>query len=193
MLPNYFDILTQDLEFRDNKRVLYSKSTTHKPYPHSEEFGTVIEDYNDTNVDSEKNLSLEQKLELAITKKNFNEPKYNTEKNQLYPKPSNEKSIYFKMRQDVKVRNQTRPSSATHRKTSGYVHEFVAIESRVRLLPLKTSCRRLMYVICRGSKSPPVYVVCKLGEWGASAQVSYSSLDQGLKLPNSSPTVLVKK
>ncbi|GFW64739.1 uncharacterized protein TNCV_4450411 [Trichonephila clavipes] len=38
-------------------------------YPHSEEFGTVIEDDDDTNVDSENELSLEQKLELMITKK----------------------------------------------------------------------------------------------------------------------------
>ncbi|PRD35135.1 UNVERIFIED_CONTAM: hypothetical protein NCL1_12504 [Trichonephila clavipes] len=36
--------------------------------PNTEEFGTVIED-DDTNADSEKELSLEQKLELAIAKK----------------------------------------------------------------------------------------------------------------------------
>ncbi|GFU26097.1 hypothetical protein TNCV_5105511 [Trichonephila clavipes] len=48
-------------------------------YPHSEEFGTVIKDDHDTNVESEKNLSLEQKLELAIAKKIFNKPKYNIE------------------------------------------------------------------------------------------------------------------
>ncbi|GFX15550.1 uncharacterized protein TNCV_3304791 [Trichonephila clavipes] len=38
-------------------------------YSHSEEFGTVIEDDDDTNIDCEKELSLEQKLELAIAKK----------------------------------------------------------------------------------------------------------------------------
>ncbi|GFV41306.1 uncharacterized protein TNCV_3146341 [Trichonephila clavipes] len=38
-------------------------------YPHSEEFGTVIEDDDDTNVNSEKELSLEQKLQLTVTKK----------------------------------------------------------------------------------------------------------------------------
>ncbi|GFX47414.1 hypothetical protein TNCV_1734011 [Trichonephila clavipes] len=39
-------------------------------YPHSEEFDIVIENDNDSNVDSEKELSLEQNLELVIVKKN---------------------------------------------------------------------------------------------------------------------------
>ncbi|GFV70059.1 uncharacterized protein TNCV_2123611 [Trichonephila clavipes] len=59
------------------------------------EFRTVIED-DETNCDSEKELSQEQKLELAISKK-FQQTKIQY-KNQLYPKPSDEKSIYLKMR-----------------------------------------------------------------------------------------------
>ncbi|GFW32126.1 hypothetical protein TNCV_2601521 [Trichonephila clavipes] len=58
--------------------------------------GEVIKD-DDTNVDSEKKLSLEQKLEL----KKFPQTKIRY-RNQLYPKPSDEKSIYLKMR-DVYV------------------------------------------------------------------------------------------
>ncbi|GFW97449.1 hypothetical protein TNCV_4991251 [Trichonephila clavipes] len=38
-----------------------------------EEFGTVMKDDYDPNVDSEKELSLEQKLKLAITKKKSNQ------------------------------------------------------------------------------------------------------------------------
>ncbi|GFU93654.1 hypothetical protein TNCV_3018421 [Trichonephila clavipes] len=56
---------------------------------HGEQFGTVIEDADDTNVESEKELSLEQKLELAITKKILNTKIPN--RNHLYPKPPNEK------------------------------------------------------------------------------------------------------
>ncbi|CAK9796334.1 hypothetical protein ANTQUA_LOCUS727 [Anthophora quadrimaculata] len=48
--------------------VNFLKNFYPQTYPHSEEFGTVIEDDN-TNIDNEKELSLEQKLELAITKK----------------------------------------------------------------------------------------------------------------------------
>ncbi|GFX03770.1 hypothetical protein TNCV_2113421 [Trichonephila clavipes] len=45
-------------------RVFYPQT-----YPPSEEFGAVIEDDDGTNVDSEKELPLKQKLELAIAKK----------------------------------------------------------------------------------------------------------------------------
>ncbi|GFY31464.1 hypothetical protein TNCV_4990231 [Trichonephila clavipes] len=38
-------------------------------YPSSEEFETVVKDDDATNVDSEKELPLEQKLDLVITKK----------------------------------------------------------------------------------------------------------------------------
>ncbi|GFT97514.1 dimer_Tnp_hAT domain-containing protein [Trichonephila clavipes] len=38
-------------------------------YPHAEKLGTVNEDDDDTNIDSEKKLLLEQKLELSIAKK----------------------------------------------------------------------------------------------------------------------------
>ncbi|GFV34413.1 hypothetical protein TNCV_1777021 [Trichonephila clavipes] len=37
-------------------------------YPYPEEFGTVIDDDDDTNVDTEKELSIEQKLDLVIAK-----------------------------------------------------------------------------------------------------------------------------
>ncbi|PRD32259.1 UNVERIFIED_CONTAM: hypothetical protein NCL1_21045 [Trichonephila clavipes] len=50
----------------------------------------------DTNVDNEKELSLEQKLELAITKQ-FQQTKIQY-KNELYRKPCDEKSIYLKIR-----------------------------------------------------------------------------------------------
>ncbi|GFV84838.1 hypothetical protein TNCV_4298201 [Trichonephila clavipes] len=39
-------------------------------YSHPEELGTGIEDDDGTNLDSEKELSLEPKLEIAITKEN---------------------------------------------------------------------------------------------------------------------------
>ncbi|GFU24960.1 uncharacterized protein TNCV_340041 [Trichonephila clavipes] len=48
----------------DTPDIFYSQT-----YPHSEELGTVIEDDDDTNIDSEKEFSLEQKLELEMTKK----------------------------------------------------------------------------------------------------------------------------
>ncbi|GFT81593.1 hypothetical protein TNCV_3674231 [Trichonephila clavipes] len=54
------------------------------------------EDDDDTNVDSEKELSLEQKLELVIAKK-FQQTKIQY-RNQLCPEPSDEKSNYLKMR-----------------------------------------------------------------------------------------------
>ncbi|GFX58167.1 hypothetical protein TNCV_4049251 [Trichonephila clavipes] len=38
-----------------------------KPYPHSKEFGTVIEDDDDSNADSEKKLPFAQKLELSLS------------------------------------------------------------------------------------------------------------------------------
>ncbi|GFW71569.1 hypothetical protein TNCV_2310041 [Trichonephila clavipes] len=53
-----------------------------------EEFATIIEDDDGPNVDSEKELSPEQKLELVITKKSFNNNNNKTRiqyKNQLYP------------------------------------------------------------------------------------------------------------
>ncbi|GFU06586.1 hypothetical protein TNCV_1002261 [Trichonephila clavipes] len=53
-----------------------------KPYSHLEQFGTVIEDDYSTNVDSEKELSLEQKLELAISKK-FQQTKIQTQKSTM--------------------------------------------------------------------------------------------------------------
>ncbi|GFX30973.1 transposable element Tc1 transposase [Trichonephila clavipes] len=59
-----------------------------------------VTDDNDTKVDNENELSLEQKLELAITKKiSTNQNKY---RNQLFQTPSDEKSIYLKMR-DLEV------------------------------------------------------------------------------------------
>ncbi|GFY23057.1 hypothetical protein TNCV_3762971 [Trichonephila clavipes] len=69
-------------------------------YPHSDEFGTIIEDEADTNINSEKELSLELKLELVITKKN-QQTKIQYRK-QLYPKPSDEKLINLEMR-DLEV------------------------------------------------------------------------------------------
>ncbi|GFU12490.1 adhesion G protein-coupled receptor B2 [Trichonephila clavipes] len=48
----------------DTPDIFYSQT-----YPHSEELGTVIEDDDDTNIDREKEFSLEQKLELVMTKK----------------------------------------------------------------------------------------------------------------------------
>ncbi|GFT84171.1 hypothetical protein TNCV_1149962 [Trichonephila clavipes] len=57
---------------------MFLKFSARKPYPLSEEFGTVIEDYDGTYVDSEKDLFLEQKLELAIPKK------FSTNQNTIY-------------------------------------------------------------------------------------------------------------
>ncbi|GFV22321.1 hypothetical protein TNCV_3923811 [Trichonephila clavipes] len=65
------DVLPRGVNF---PKMFYSQT-----YPHSEEFGTVIKDDDGTNVDSEKELSLEQKLGLAITKKISKKPKYHTE------------------------------------------------------------------------------------------------------------------
>ncbi|GFY25806.1 uncharacterized protein TNCV_1915561 [Trichonephila clavipes] len=62
-----------------------------------EEFGTVIENNDDTNVGSEKELSLEQKLESGTARK-ISKNQSTKRKNQLYPKPSDEKSIYLKKR-----------------------------------------------------------------------------------------------
>ncbi|GFV62077.1 hypothetical protein TNCV_4108801 [Trichonephila clavipes] len=66
-------------------------------YPHSEEFSKVIEDDDGTTVDSEKELSLEQKLELATAKK-ISTNQNAIQRNQLYSKPSDEELIYLKMR-----------------------------------------------------------------------------------------------
>ncbi|GFV23451.1 hypothetical protein TNCV_4781631 [Trichonephila clavipes] len=60
----------------------------HKPHSYSKEFGTVIEENDDSNADSEKELSLEQKLELVISKKiQHTKIQY---RNQLCPKPSDD-------------------------------------------------------------------------------------------------------
>ncbi|GFU17194.1 hypothetical protein TNCV_1854241 [Trichonephila clavipes] len=56
---------------------------------------SVIEDDDDTNVDSEKELSVEQKLELVITKK-LSTNQNTVQKSAIYPKPSDDKSIYLK-------------------------------------------------------------------------------------------------
>ncbi|GFV61698.1 hypothetical protein TNCV_188561 [Trichonephila clavipes] len=64
------------IKFRVNFIQMFHPQT----YPHSEEFGIVIKDDEATTVDNEKELSLEQKLELATAKKIFNKPNYNTEK-----------------------------------------------------------------------------------------------------------------
>ncbi|GFT25817.1 hypothetical protein TNCV_1517821 [Trichonephila clavipes] len=72
-------------------------------YPHSEEFSTDIKDDEATTVDSETELSLEQKLELAITK-NISTNQNTIQRNQLYLKPSDEKFIYLKMK-DLELHN----------------------------------------------------------------------------------------
>ncbi|GFV19605.1 uncharacterized protein TNCV_478311 [Trichonephila clavipes] len=70
-LHNYNDFKNEKVEKRQTKsNVIKFKTFYQQTYPHSEEFGTVIEDDDDTNIDSEKELSLEQKLELAIDKRN---------------------------------------------------------------------------------------------------------------------------
>ncbi|GFW86786.1 hypothetical protein TNCV_2809411 [Trichonephila clavipes] len=75
---------------------MFLKFVTHRPYPHSEEFGTTIEDDDDINVNAQKELSLEHKLELEITKK-IEQLKI-PYRNQQYPKPFDDKSIHLKMR-----------------------------------------------------------------------------------------------
>ncbi|GFU09885.1 hypothetical protein TNCV_784351 [Trichonephila clavipes] len=65
-------------------------------YPHSEEFGTVIEDVDYFNVNSEKELSLEQKLELAITKK-ISKPKYHTEIRYIQNHPTRDLQAFLKI------------------------------------------------------------------------------------------------
>ncbi|GFV18089.1 hypothetical protein TNCV_168931 [Trichonephila clavipes] len=67
-----------------------------------EELGTVIEDEYDTDVDSEKELSLEQKLELAISKKNSTD-KNAVQKSVLSKTTPDEKSNYLKMRDLEKI------------------------------------------------------------------------------------------
>ncbi|GFS77628.1 hypothetical protein TNCV_819441 [Trichonephila clavipes] len=94
------------------------------------EFGTVIKDDNDTNIDNEKKLALEQKLELAVTKK-IQQTKIQFRK-QLYPNPSDKKYIYLKMR-DLEVntwervhRSQRELSPVNmewHRKRYGKLYE----------------------------------------------------------------------
>ncbi|GFW19489.1 hypothetical protein TNCV_1603831 [Trichonephila clavipes] len=70
--PNTVDIETSDSDFEDSESDTGNEYNDNYPqtYPDSEEFSAVIEDLFtiDTNVDSEKELSFEQKLELAITK-----------------------------------------------------------------------------------------------------------------------------
>ncbi|GFV70789.1 uncharacterized protein TNCV_1946991 [Trichonephila clavipes] len=48
----------------------FLKTFNSQTYPHSKEFLTVIYNDDDTNKDSEKKLSLKQKLELMLPKKN---------------------------------------------------------------------------------------------------------------------------
>ncbi|GFY16670.1 adhesion G protein-coupled receptor B2 [Trichonephila clavipes] len=56
-------------------RVNFTKTFHPQTYPHSEEFDTVIKDDEETTDESEKELSLEQELELAKTKKKIQQTK----------------------------------------------------------------------------------------------------------------------